>query len=1300
MKLDKIKTICSEFGNDTSCSLSFNRIKPIESEDNTSESSETTDEVNTIVEELPYVYTVNTDLKNINIGFSKNINDADILDDDFEPGILTLAQLSHIIEPYSNDFNVIINASNETEGGLNVDDLTNFSFNKEFLNHYLFSFSKNNSVFIVGEVNKDRYFDEPNALLILAKVYYANTFTNYSYDYGSENIDISSTPIDNYDNAILMCNISFNAIDDLESRTDETGKITFDNISFDDIHIIRNRDNIDIFTELISLLFDANLDETPVNYTFKHYNVKSVAEYLKSVKYVIYEETQTITISEEETEDVEVSKVTALYTETLETMQSDISNYRKQAEIDLTKLYNRLEFSDITTNILDGVVHKNFYTNEVDDKTYYTETKEAFKNHIVEVIASIIETLNKIDDNEFLLLFNDHRDGVLASILTDTYQVKNIETQNIEYKDIASICEDNANLEYKHDSSAYYLIDTINYVVNYGNGVRSSKMYFNMLNTDDLTGKLKLGNNIIYEYKNNTSGDSLYGEKLNFSSKNIGNKLNKFTHYFYDDMDFGTIMLETKTDLILENNAQLAKNNLLFADSTATNIDKLDEIYIPNCITTLGNDLFSNCSELSLLELPKYLTNIGENVFPNYNITIGYAINPIGTRSWLNDQFTGTYNYYAPNFNGYNTLLFYPTFENNTVDITTTSFDDIDIVSIGKQSITLPDNGKLNIILDSATEYIDDNAIKLLDATPTTLTITATNSPLWYFDISKYNTKFGNINMLLNTLSPVCLYYDKEKTNPIYTYNNETFRDIQRNALSRIFKTAEPENLDDLIVLQDSSPTLSVTNIDDIHLTTGCKLLNNEIRFIKRTNLTNDTISLVITKPDSPNYKYTGEYNFSSSVRISETLGDNTYYAVYTLDEESFRLSVLSKVPKPVNITEVFGSSAETLKTIYVKLNDEGFFVSSEFNYNAITDNGTGGPTLTPVINGNFKIKTITNKYELLHNFLDDSNLDIKQFILINNEVDYKEFKETLISLNTNCLNFESNFNKTGGLQYIITKADSKILDNINIFPLFFTIDSRYDGIIKMFLKTTDQLYSIQLSDIKSLSEIGIYKLLLNDKFNPRLIEFPESINRFYDCPIIIDETYDTEELTLRFWSNFEDVMTRKTLLDIDAIQRQIPFHFSSQSIIHSDLTVSTPAAGLGTYPTYTPKTSSGITTSPTVSYVGQTYTPKTSPTVGQPYTPNTTIEFKQNNNVLCICTNSNSLEKLISIHSEKLKTLRIQVKDGEEYEHIYNFFKTNINKLIQMNTSNNHVLNIVVEKFVHMNNVDSKIATYNFYDI
>ena len=343
---------------------------------------------------------------------------------------------------------------------------------------------------------------------------------------------------------------------------------------------------------------------------------------------------------------------------------------------------------------------------------------------------------------------------------------------------------------------------------------------------------------------------------------------------------------------------------------------------------------------------------------------------------------------------------------------------------------------------------------------------------------------------------------------------------------------------------------------------------------------------------------------------------------------------------------------------------------------------------MTPVINVNYKIKTSTDTYELLHNFLDDSNLDIKQFILINNGVDYKEFKETLISLNANCSNIESNFINTGGLQYI-TKTDSKILDNINIFPLFFTTNSIYNGSIKMFLKTTDQLYSIQLSDIKTLSEIGISKLVLNDKFNPRLIEFPESINRFYDCPIIIDETYDTEELTIRFWSNFEDVITRKTLLDIEAIQRQI-INVSTGggigiSVINSGIGVSSSSNGVLS-PSF--GQSSGINNS-----FG--YTQNNS--FGS--TQSNSFGFKQNNNVLCICTNSNSLEKLIRINSEKIKTLRIQVKDGEEYEHIYNFFKTNINKLIQMNTSNNHVLNIVVEKFVHMNIVDSEIATYNFYD-
>lgn len=1293
MKLDKIKTICSEFGNDTSCSLSFNRIKPIESEDNTGESSETTDEVNTIVEELPYVYTVNTDLKNINIGFSKNINDADILDDDFEPGILTLAQLSHIIEPYSNDFNVIINASNETEGGLNVDDLTNFSFNKEFLNHYLFSFSKNNSVFIVGEVNKDRYFDEPNALLILAKVYYANTFTNYSYDYGSENIDIIS-PDDynydthkNYDNAILMCNITFNDVDDLVSRIGENNKPVFDNISFDDIHIIRNRDNRDIFNELISLLFDANLDETPINYTFKHYNVKSVAEYLKSVKYVIYKETKTITISEEETEEVEVSKVTTLYTETPETMQLDISNYRKQAEIDLTKLYNRLEFSDITTNILDGIVHKNFYTNEVDDKTYYTETKEAFEDHIDEVIASIIETLNKIDKNVFLKSFTDQRDVVLPSILNATYQVKNNETQTIEDKNIATICADNANLEYKHDSSAYYLIDTINYVVNYENGVRSSKMYFNMLNTDNLTDKLKLGNNIIYEYKDNTSGDSTYGKKLNFSSKNIGNKLNKFTHYFYDDMDFGTIMLETKSDLILENNTQLAKNNLLFIDNT----DALDEIYIPNCITSLGDDLFSNCNELSLLELPKYLTTIGENVFPRYSedkiITFSYAKNHIDSRLWLNKQFTGTYNYYAPNYNGYNTLLFYPTSEN--VDISTKDTNDIDIVSVGKQSIFVESNMSISLTLDSTTEYIDDDAFGgISDSSNSgTLAIIATNSPIWYVNIPSHNSKFANIDLQLNTLSPACLHYEPG-ANHTYTYTNENFAKVQQNALLTITNNLYTDaEVTSLVKVTGTGSVAADIKLEEIHLTQGCKILNNEIRFIVSDNLTNDKINLNFTLYNNDSTNYIAEYTFLSNIKINTSTNDINLrnFAVYVLNEQSVFECHLSKAPKVTTLASILGDeTANTLKTIYIQLKDDGDFESDSFEYYG--ESNSGGPGLQVTANPYYMVNIGNNNYEVLTAFIKRSEASIKTFKLSDNIPDYDDFANILLFMNDRGESIKSNFINHGSLQYR-TKIDSTPLNNIIVFPLFYTLTTTYAQPVNMFLKTVHYLYSIQLSDIRSLSQIGISKLLLNATFNPEFIEFPESINRFYDCPIIIDKEYNKSELTIRFWSNFEDVITKKTLLDINAIQNQIRT-FSIQSTTQGNFTVSTPATGSFTNPAFSVNNSTGITTLPAVGSLGQSSI------------SNNTVILVQNNEVMCICTNNDSIEKLIYINSENLKTLRIQVKEGEDYEHIYNFFKTNINKLVHVNTSNNHVLNIVVETFVHSNDVEGEIVTYNFYDI
>jgi hypothetical protein len=100
-----------------------------------------------------------------------------------------------------------------------------------------------------------------------------------------------------------------------------------------------------------------------------------------------------------------------------------------------------------------------------------------------------------------------------------------------------------------------------------------------------------------------------------------------------------------------QSSANQSQNNSIIHSSSnnvsyyTSNNNNLNEIYIPNCITSLGDDLFSNCADLSLLELPNYLTSIGENVFPNHDITIGYAKNSIDSRSWLNEQFTGTYNY-------------------------------------------------------------------------------------------------------------------------------------------------------------------------------------------------------------------------------------------------------------------------------------------------------------------------------------------------------------------------------------------------------------------------------------------------------------------------------------------------------------------------------------------------------------------------------------------------------------------------------------------------------------------------------
>lgn len=1294
MKLDKIKKICSEFGNDTVCSVSFNRIKSVVSDDANVESPETTggnvsDTVETsIVEELPYVYTINTDLKNINIGFTKNINDVDILDDNFEPGILTLSQLSHIIEPYSNDFNVIMNASNETEEGLNVNNLTNFSFNKEFLNHYLFSFLKkgvnnDNTVFIIGEVNKDKYSDVPNTLLVLTKVYYGNTFTNYSYDYGSEKIDIISPDDYNYDthsdynNAILMLNISFNSDEDLVPRKDENGNVKFDNISIDDICIIRNKDNRDIFNELISLLFDTNLDGNSniIDYTFKYYNIKSVVDYLKLIKIVTYEET----INNIEDTEVKVNKTTAIYIDTIETIQSNISNYQKQAEIDLAKLYNRLELSDITTNILDGVIHKNFYINKDNDKSYYIDTQDDFKAHIITITDSIIDTLDKISENYFIITFINQCGSVLSDILTDTYDVGTI----------ADFCADKASLEPNYDTSAYYLIDTINYVVNYENGVRSSKMYFNMLNTENLTSKLKLGNNIIYEYKNNISGISKSGEQLYFSPKNIGNKLdkNKITHYFYDDMDFGTIMLETKSDLPLINAPHLSKNNVLFIDNIDDDTDKLDEIYIPNCITSLGDNLFSNCADLSLLELPKYLTSIGENIFPNHNITIGYAKNSIDSRLWLNEQFTGTYNYYAPNFNGYNTLLFYPTSE--TVDISTKDTNDIDIVSVGKQSIFVDSNMSISLTLDSTTEYIDDDAFKTPnDSTPTgTLSIDATNSPLWYVNIPSHNSKFANIDLQLNTLSPTCLYYDPN-ANHTYTYTNENFAKVQQNALltitNNLYTDAEVTSLVKTITGSVSIKSEDI-NLEEIHLTPGCKILNNEIRFIVSDNLTNDKISLNFAlgsnAPTDDPTNYIAEYVFHSNIKINTGVNSINLrnFAVYVLNEQSVFECQRSKMPKVTTLANILGEeTANTLKTLYIQLKDSGDFESDSFYYYG-ESNGLEVP-----INQYYMINKGDNNYEVLTVFIKTLDISIKTFKLSNNALDYTDFANILLFMNDRGESIKSNFINHGSLQYR-TKTDSTPLNNIIVFPLFYTLTTAYTQSVNMFLKTAHYLYSIQLSDIRSLSQTGISKLLLTNNFNPEFIEFPESINRFYDCPIIIDKEYNKSELTIRFWSDFKDVITKKTLLDINAIQNQIRT-FSAQSTVQGNFTVSTPVAGSFTNPSFSINNSSSIITSPEFS------------SLSKPSIPTNTL--RQNNEVMCICTTDDSLEKLIYINSENLKTLRIQVKEGKDYEHIYNFFKTNINKLVHVNTPNNHVLNIVVETFVHDNYAEGEIVTYNFYDI
>lgn len=1248
MKLSKLKKICSEFGNDTNCSLSFNCYT------STSE----------VVEEFPYVYAINADLKNINIGFTKNPEDTDILDDDFEPGVLTLAKLSHIIEPFSNDFNVIFNAANETNGSLDIENINiGFSFSKEFLNYYLFGvLDDNKNIFLVGEINKDRFGDMSNTILVLRKVYYKNTLANNKYDYGSETLDISIEQVDDYEPAILQYTVSFNSTEELNTPV------------YDNIQIMRNSDNKDIFIPIINLLFEHNDGE---DYKFLHHSIDSVIDYVKTIN-VIQEKTD-----EDDNTDADVID-TILYIDTPETIKIDIDNYLQQAKIDLLTLENRLSFSDISTNILDGGIHKNFYTDIVENESYYAETQEEFKSHINKTVTSIKNTIKLINTTSggLMTVFNSKTDELIKDNFNAMYTVSG------SARTIEQICKDSALTELKHDSSVYYLFENINYIVSYDKDLRNSKMSFTMLNTDDLTNKLKLGNNIIYEYANNTANDPS-GKKLSFSTKNISSKISKFTHYFYDDMDLGVIILDTNTDLPLVS-THLAKGNPLFGDYG----DVLKEIHIPNCITSLGSGLFSSCAELTSLELPKYLTSIGEDVFPNSNgITFGYAKNNINSRSWLNNQFNGTYNYYAPNFNGYNTLLFYPTTETpETVDISTTDFDDIDIIAIGKQSIPIASDNSLTLTLDSTTEYIDDDAFKTTSTQPIngTLTIDASNSPLWYVNIPSHNSKFANIDLQLNTLSPVCLHYEPG-ANHTYTYTNEIFAKVQQNALATITNNIFPDS-DVTSLVKTSTGSISIEKdiiLEDIHLTPGCKILNNEIRFIVRDNLTNDNISLTFTLVDDEPlpYYYTAEYKFNSTVKINtSTSGINlNNFAEYILDEDTVKVRFASKSPKTESLTNILGAdTANTLKIIYIQLNDNGDFKLDSFSYYG--ESNSGGVTLDAPANVYYRVMTIGNKYELLGAFIKTSSANIKTFKLSNNAVDYEDFTNTLSFMNDKGGSIKSNLINYSSLQYR-TKPDSTLLDNINIFPLFYTLSSTYIQSANMFLKTVRYLYSIQLSGMQSLAQIGISKLILNDNFNPVFIEFPESINRFYDCPIIIDKTYNKDELTIRFWSNFEDIITKKTLLDINAIQNQIR-SYSVQYSTQSNLTVSTPGAGSLTYSPNVENNSTGTVFSPTGSSVGQTSI------------PTNTLRFTQNNEVLCICTNSDSLEKLIYINSENLKTLRIQVKDGEEYEHIYNFFKTNINKLVHINTSNNHTLNIVVETFVHTNDVESEIATYNFYDI
>ena len=70
-----------------------------------------------------------------------------------------------------------------------------------------------------------------------------------------------------------------------------------------------------------------------------------------------------------------------------------------------------------------------------------------------------------------------------------------------------------------------------------------------------------------------------------------------------------------------------------------TKSSSLVSVEIGNCVTSIGEDAFSDCTSLTSIDIPNSVTNIGDWTFANCNsltsVTIGSGVTSIGNRAFL-----------------------------------------------------------------------------------------------------------------------------------------------------------------------------------------------------------------------------------------------------------------------------------------------------------------------------------------------------------------------------------------------------------------------------------------------------------------------------------------------------------------------------------------------------------------------------------------------------------------------------------------------------------------------------------------